>query len=102
MLRVGGTGLSHCPRCRRAAASRLLQSCSPALQRDSAQPHSAPSPFLQPWGGTHTLPTSSLPSHGPCHPQSHPPDPYSHPAPSMPTHGLLLQPQCRQGPPLQG
>lgn len=95
----GGMGLSHCPHCRRAAASRLLQSCSPALQRDSAQLHPAPSPFLQPRRGGHTLLTFPPPSPWPLSPPEPPPRPLFPPNPIHSHHRLLPQPQRRQGPP---
>lgn len=89
---------------RAVTASRLLQSCSQALQRDSAQPHrSQPHRrglFPQPGGNTPS-PPSPRPATAPLMPE-----PPRGPTPrclSPPQdHRRLLQPQHRQGSPLQG
>lgn len=89
---------------RAVTASRLLQSCSQALQRDSAQPHrSQPHRrglFPQPGGNTPS-PPSPRPATAPLMPE-----PPRGPTPrclSPPQdHWRLLQPQHRQGSPLQG
>lgn len=109
-LQAGRMGLSHRPHCRRAAASRLLQSCSPALQRDSAQPQPAPGPAAaapcpSPGGGTHSPPCHCppmVPVTPRATPQTHIPPSTggTQPRPSLPQdHRLHLQPQRGQGPP---
>lgn len=110
-LQAGRMGLSHRPHCRRAAASRLLQSCSPALQRDSAQPQPAPGPAAaapcpSPGGGAHTPHLATALPWSPSPPEP-PPRPIFPPAPGAPspvhpyprTTGCTSSPSAGRDPP---